>query len=46
MPRGTGLGKALIAEGLARIERAFGTRPVRIGAQARIGRVRSLASAR
>ena len=31
--RGTGLGKALIAEGLVRIERAFGTRPVRIGAQ-------------
>jgi ElaA protein len=31
--RGTGLGKALIAEGLARLSRAYGARPVRIGAQ-------------
>jgi ElaA protein len=31
--RGTGLGKALIAEGLARLARTYGPVPVRIGAQ-------------
>lgn len=31
--RGTGLGRALVAEGLARVEAAHGRVPVRIGAQ-------------
>jgi ElaA protein len=31
--RGTGLGKQLVAEGLARLARAYGPVPVRIGAQ-------------
>lgn len=36
--RGGGLGRALVAEGLGRLEARFGRRPVRIGAQAYLER--------
>lgn len=31
--RGTGLGRALVAEGIRRVEAMYGARPIRIGAQ-------------